>query len=257
MMIHLRQICLVARELKPAIDDLSHIFGIAPVFEDEAVHRYGLENTLLAVGTQFLEVVAPTEEGTAAGRYLDRRGGDGGYMVITQVESREAQEQVRANAAANDVRVVNERDHGWYRLFQLHPGDMKAAFFSTPWVEGGDTVGRWPFAGDRVWMDKVTADLVTAITGAELQSDDPEALAHHWAAVAGLGVESRGGIPHVAFANAVLRFTEATDGRGAGLGGLDLAVRDRGEVLARAEARGCRTSDTEVMVCGTRFYLDG
>ena len=41
--------------------------------------EFGLENTLMPVGRNFLEVVAPIQEGTAAGRYLDRRGGNGGY----------------------------------------------------------------------------------------------------------------------------------------------------------------------------------
>jgi len=37
----------------------------------------GLHNFLMPVGSNFLEVVAPSREGTAGGRYLDRRGGDG------------------------------------------------------------------------------------------------------------------------------------------------------------------------------------
>ena len=74
MSLHLRQIALVARELAPVIDDLSAIFGIKPCFVDPGVKVFGLENTLLAVGRNFLEVVAPIEDNTAGGRYLDRRG---------------------------------------------------------------------------------------------------------------------------------------------------------------------------------------
>ena len=51
------------------------------------------------------------------------------------------------------------------------------------------------------------------------------------------------------------RFVEARDGRGPGLGGLDLAVADRAAVLGAARERGCYVSDEQVDVCGTRFYL--
>ena len=45
------------------------------------------------------------------------------------------------------------------------------------------------------------------------------------------------------------------DGRGEGLGGVDLRVADRARLLRAAEQRGCRTNDDQVIVCGTRFYL--
>jgi hypothetical protein len=46
------------------------------------VGRFGLTNAVFAVGDTFVEVVAPTQPDTTAGRYLKRRGGDGGYMAI-------------------------------------------------------------------------------------------------------------------------------------------------------------------------------
>ncbi len=77
MTIQLRQICLVARDLASVIDDLTHILGINTCFIDPGVGRFGLENTLLPIGRNFLEVVAPIEENAAGGRYLQRRNGDG------------------------------------------------------------------------------------------------------------------------------------------------------------------------------------
>ena len=97
MTIQLRQICLVARKLEPVIQDLTAILGINRCFVDPGVGVFGLENTLMPIGRNFLEVVAPIEENTAGGRYLDRRNGDGGYMVITQADNLESQQQVRQN----------------------------------------------------------------------------------------------------------------------------------------------------------------
>jgi len=45
------------------------------------------------------------------------------------------------------------------------------------------------------------------------------------------------------------------DGRGPGLGGLDLKVKDREAILKQAHIRNCYVSDERVDICGTRFYL--
>ena len=126
MTIQLRQICLVARKLEPVIQDLTAILGINRCFVDPGVGVFGLENTLMPIGRNFLEVVAPIEENTAGGRYLDRRHGDGGYMVITQADNLESQQQVRQNALDNGVRVAHETVRDDWNLCQLHPGDLKA-----------------------------------------------------------------------------------------------------------------------------------
>jgi hypothetical protein len=80
--IRLRQICLVAPQLEPVIFDIAGIMGLNVCYRDSNVAKYGLENALLPVGTILLEVVAPLREGTAAGRFLDKTKGQGGYMAI-------------------------------------------------------------------------------------------------------------------------------------------------------------------------------
>ena len=76
----------MAYELRPAIEDLTYIFGLEVAHVDPSVGKWGLENSLLPVGNTFLEVVAPTQSHTAAERYLKQRNGNGGYMVITQYD---------------------------------------------------------------------------------------------------------------------------------------------------------------------------
>lgn len=112
MNIYLRQICLVARKLEPAMEEIEAVFGTPVCYRDKAVAKFGLENALAAFGSQFVEVVSPTQENTAAGRYLDRRRGNGGYMVITQVLDKAEQEAVRRNAITNDVRIAYDGDRG-------------------------------------------------------------------------------------------------------------------------------------------------
>ncbi len=255
MSIQLRQICLVARELAPVVDDLTAVFGINACHVDPGVGHFGLENTLMAVGHNFLEVVAPIQEDTAGGRYLDRRGGDGGYMVITQADTLANQQAVRQRALDNGVRVAHESVRDGWHLCQLHPRDMIAAFLEIEYDQQEDFEGNWMPVGGTGWEDKVRQDVTRNYLGVELQGDDPVGLAELWGRVTGLPVAREGSELRIELNNAVLRFVAATDGRGPGLGGLDLAVADRDVILAEAKRRGCYVSDDRVDVCGTRFYL--
>ena len=255
MTIQLRQICLVARELDSTIDNLEHIFGIHRCFVDPGVGRFGLVNTLLPIGRNLLEVVAPVEENTAAGRYLDRRNGDGGYMVICQADSHANQQAVRQRALDNDVRIAWEVDRDNWNICQIHPGDMKAAFFEIDWDEANDFTGNWEPAGGTQWLDKVDQSVTVDYAAVELQGPDPVGLAELWGRVAGLPVSRDGSVLHMALNNVDVRFVEASDGRGYGLGGLDLKVADRAGIVARAKARGCATTEDQVTVCGVRFRL--
>ena len=251
-MLRLRQICLVAGTLGPAIEDLKAIFGLETCFHDPNVAKYGLENALLPIGSNFMEVVAPVEDGTTAGRYIARRGGDGGYMVILQCDDAAARERRMKGLG---VRVINRLDYGDYLGLQLHPRDTGGAMLETS-TGAGDPgpAGPWHPAGDD-WRDAVRTDVVTAMIGAELQSDDPAGLAMRWGEILDVSVSDDAGNPALRLENASLRFTPVADGRGEGLGGVDLAVADRAHVLDAAQARGCPLQGDAVTVCGTRFNL--
>ena len=255
MTIQLRQICLVARKLEPVIQDLTAILGINRCFVDPGVGVFGLENTLMPIGRNFLEVVAPIEENTAGGRYLDRRNGDGGYMVITQADSLESQQKIRQNALDNGVRVAHETVREDWNLCQLHPGDLKAAFFEIESDSHNDFQGHWHPVGGLGWEDKVKQDITVDYLGVELQSADPLELAQLWGKVAGLNIARNGAEFSMDFNNATIRFVEAEDGRGPGLGGLDIAVANRDHILSEAENRDCFVSEDRVDICGTRWYL--
>ena len=82
----IRQLVLVAEDRDKVVNDLCNLFKIEVAFYDPGVIHFGLENAVLPVGDTFLEVVSPVQKNTTAGRYLDRRKGDGGYMVIIQTE---------------------------------------------------------------------------------------------------------------------------------------------------------------------------
>ena len=256
MTIQLRQICLVAYDINQVIDDLKSILGINSCYVDPGVERFGLENNRMPIGRNFLEVVSPIQPHTAGGRYLDRRDGDGGYMVITQLDTLKEHQRLRQRAIDNGVRVAHEHASKQWTLTQLHPADLKAAFLELEYDADEDFLGRWNPVGGTGWEHHVKQDVTVDFVGVELQGDDPEALASLWGQCADLPVQRNAeGDPTIAFNNAVLRFVAAVDGRGPGLGGLDIAVADREHILREARDRGAYVSDEQVNICGTRWFL--
>ena len=97
----LRQICLVAPQLEPVIGDIAGIMGLDVCYRDGNVAKYGLENALLPVDTILLEVVAPFQPGTAAGRFIDKTGGRGGYMAIFCCDDPDERAQARRARSAS------------------------------------------------------------------------------------------------------------------------------------------------------------
>ena len=253
MWLRLRQVALVAGELAPVLDDLKAVLGIEPGFRDPGVATFGLENAVIPIGQQFLEVVAPVREGTTAGRYLERRGGDGGYMVITQCEQHGP---VKQRVHDLGVRKVLEFDHADYHCLQLHPGDTGGSFLEIDEQVGGEDMdGPWEPAG-RNWRAAVRTDVVRGIAAAEVQVGDPAKVAARWSEITAVDLTADGaGHPALVLANATVRFVPATDGRGDGLGGIDLTVVDRAAALAAAEQRGLMAADGSIRLCGMRVRL--
>ena len=71
-----------------------------------------------------IEVVSPFKANTSAGRLLERRG-DGGYMVIMQVDdARTRRKHIETNSLA---KVIFEHEKGDVVCVQYHPKDIKGA----------------------------------------------------------------------------------------------------------------------------------
>lgn len=256
MGLQLRQVAMVARELQPVVDDLRAILDLEVCFVDEDVSVFGLENSLLPIGTNFIEVVAPIREGTAAGRYLTRRGGDGGYMVITQASGADAQAAHRDRAIAMGIRVAWEKEHAHGRYMQLNPRDTGGAFFEIDYADANDLNGDWPPAGGSGWQNKVQSTRVRTIDAVEIQASDPPAVAQRWSRVADVALErDEAGRIALPLNNARIRFVPIEDGRGEGLAAVDVDVADRRSLLAEAQQRDAVLSESVVVIGGVRFNL--
>lgn len=226
-MLRLRQVALVARDLSESERELSDVLGETVCFRDPGVGVFGLENALFAVGDQFLEIVSPTKDETTAGRLLDKRNGDGGYMVIVQTDQLDA---MRARFDEIDVREVFVANGNGVVGIHLHPKDVGGAILS---IDQTDSTPAWPWAGDD-WPNRVTSEVVGGIAAVEIQSSDPDALAERWSEI--LGVPSSGNV--VSLDDAEIRFVFATDGRGDGVSAVDLAAVDRSLAGSQRSAVG-------------------
>lgn len=251
MWLRLRQIALVAQELAPVEQALCEVLGVNVCYRDPGVGHFGLENALFPMGNQLLEVVAPIQDNTAGGRYLERRGGDGGYMVITQCDDHAPR---RARVEALGVRIVHQFKTEEFLNMQLHPKDTGATFFEIDQQLGPDAHavdGPWEPAGPN-WQRAKNTQRVEGIVGAQLQCDDPEAVAQRWADIAQLPLETD---LSIRLDNATLQFVPCTDGRPEGLGGIDIQTADRDSILSAAEAIGARRTDSQIYLCGMRMNL--
>ena len=65
--LRLRQVCLVSADLAAKPRAIKAVLGLEECYRDPNVAKYGLENVLFPVGSDFIEIVAPTRPGTAAG----------------------------------------------------------------------------------------------------------------------------------------------------------------------------------------------
>ena len=245
----LRQVAMMARKIAPVQAALEAVFGLKVAYRDPGVEFFGLANIVMAVGGEFLEVLEPIRDDASGARYLARRGGDAGYMVITQ--DADALEH-RARLEAEGVRVIARSRGDTYRYTHFHPGDCAGVLLSIDSVDGDaawrEPLSDWPPAG-RDWRD-FPSDISLGIVATTIQHRDPGAAAARFAHLLGVPVTEDRGAPAVALSPGVIRFVPPVDADGTGVVGLDIRVRDVAAVLAAARAAGLPVTDDAVTIGG-------
>ena len=242
----LRQLVMVSSLRDPIVDSLCNLFDIKVSFNDPGVGHFGLENAVLPVGTDFLEVVSPVEENTTAGRYLDRRNGDGGYMVIIQVDDFS---EVQKTIKENNVTVVWESDHPEARAIHLHPKEMGGAILSLDWMNPKES---WKWAGPN-WNEFVNTSTIKRFVGVEIQSEDPENMMNKWQSV--LKVPSQKISNHeITLDKTWIRFVEDQDGRGPGVSAFCIEAEDNKSLMQKASDLGL-VHQENIFIGGVKFLL--
>lgn len=254
MWLRLRQICFVAEELAPVEEALMDIFRVKVSHREPNIKRFGLENVLFPFGNQFVEVVAPIDANTTAGRYLERRGGEGGYMFITQCDKLAPR---RARVESLGIRIVEEMEKSNFLNIQLHPKDTGGTLFEIDEQLGEDAQALdspW-YPGGPDWKPAQSLERVNGIAAAEIQCEDPAAVAALWSKIAEIPLMNEAGNPVMPLDNSTARFVPCADGRPEGLGGIDLSTTDKAAILASASERGVVSGESQVSICGMRINL--
>jgi hypothetical protein len=167
-----RQAVLAARDLDAAVEELRGKLPLGEPYADPGVGLFGLRNAVMPLGDTFVEVVSPIQDGTAAGRFLDRRG-DGAYMAMFQLDDLAG---ARERAAKLGVREVWSIELDDISACHLHPADIGAAIVS---LDRPVPPESWRWAGP--WQPHGEA----RTTGITLSARDPDALASRWGEVLG------------------------------------------------------------------------
>jgi len=231
--LRLRQVCLVAADLAREAARIREELGLEECYRDPNVAKYGLENVLFPVGSSFLEIVAPTRPGTAAGRFLERHGGRYGYMVIMDCDDPERRQR---HVESVGIRIANLIRHGSYLGVQLHPKDTGAAMIEFNHTEGGDDpMGPYAPAGPD-WQRAIRNRLTRGLRAVEIECPDPDALASHWGKILERPVQSA----RIALDAGAIHFLPGTGPEPVFAG-----------VLLEADA------PATVELCGVRFRLQG
>jgi len=252
----LRQVVFVCKDLESNAKELCETLGIDIAYRDPGVGKWGLANVVCPTGHDFLEIVSPTQEGTSAGRYIQRRKGDGGYMVILQVPDAIKE---RERIAALGVRAVEKKDMAEYKYTHFHPSDTAGVLLSidqTVAPAGTDAKLWWPPAS-KDWLPHSKSNVTNGLGGVEIQAADPDAAAALWSKILNRPVE--GDIIRLGDEGEI-RFVPIADDRGPGVSAYDIKTVDRDTVLARARKRHhpqphIPSSPTQIELCGCRINL--
>jgi hypothetical protein len=244
----LRQVALAARALEPTLLALQRALGLGEPFRDPGVAEFGLQNVVLPVGDAFLEVVSPVKADTTAGRWLDRRGGDAGYMAIFQTDDLAV---ARERVEGLGVRIVWQVALEDAATVHLHPRDVGGAIVSIDAMQPPES---WRWAGPG-WRERCRAEVATGLVGVVLEAPDPEKLALRGGEVLAVRPDrdAQGGYTLPLERGTRVRVQPAPAGGEPTLAAVEIAVRDRARFATEAAAAGVADPDGTVRIAGTRI----
>lgn len=174
-MTRLRQVVLAAHERAPVEQALRELLAASAAHHDPDVGRFGLTNAVLAAGCDFVEVVSPSVPGTAAGRWLTRNGGDGGYMLMVDGPPTLTASDRLAALAVREVHRVELPD---VVDVHLHPRDTGGVLLA---LDAVDPAGSWRWAGP-AWTGS-SPTCAGGLREVTVAVPDPGEVVRRWAAL--------------------------------------------------------------------------
>jgi hypothetical protein len=247
----IRQLAFATQDLAASRQQLLTLLGLDADYADPGVAEFGLNNSVMATGTSFLELVSPFEENTAVSRMLARMQGDCGYMALFQVDQLAP---VNSRVEKMGMRKIWEVDRAEVKAFHVHPKDIGGVLVS---FDEMTPVEEWVWAGNQ-WQQR-TAKCTGDITGCQISAQRPRDVAEKWAAVLGARVDTgKGGCARITMTDgAQVEFVEmGADGR-QGLTGIELAVVDTARLEKTLNSGMFAWDGTAIDLFGVRISFAG
>lgn len=223
-MMRLRQIALASRTLDAVTVEFAAEYGLKVAYNDPHIIHYGLRNAVIPAGRSFIEIVEPVRADASAGRFLDRCGGDAGYMVILQTEDAPA---ATAHAKALGARVVDTIDRPDYFASHFHPADFGGVLVSFDQQRTTNDLledfGDWMPAGPD-WRAART-DIVQDLTAVTIACADPAALAQRWSALLNTPLAQDDPL-HLPLARGAIRFAAGAAGARTAIAAVELTTKN-------------------------------
>ena len=173
----LRQLVIATDKMDQLADSICDLFELRRTFSDPELIVFGLENVLIPLGDTFIELVTPVKENTSAERFLRKREGDGGYMVIVDSLDLEKERKRLESAEMDIVWYENRKTSGIHaQSLHLHPKQVGGAILS---IDNMNPTSSWLWAGTE-WEKDINKALVSHICGVNISSANPDILLSNW-----------------------------------------------------------------------------
>ena len=244
-MLRIRQIVFVVRDLATTSRQLAELLALDPPYRDPGVAEFGIDNAVYAFGEQFIELIAPLEEGTAAGRHLHRRG-EGGYMLILQTDDFDRD---RARIRDLGVRTVWEKELPDIRAMHLHPRDIGGAIVS---IDQPVPAASWRWGGP--WRRQAGRRGEQRVVAVDVEAARPREMAARWAQVLGTDPVAQEDPAVVGLTQGSIRFVPQA-ARGEGIAGWTWEVADLASVWRAARDQGLAVVDDRIALFGADVTL--
>ena len=253
----IRQVCLACNDLERTSGMFRAVFGIEHAYSDPDMGQLGVRNEVLALGTDYLELISPVDEHAPASRFLKRQG-EGGYMVICQVDSLASQTKIRQRGADLGIRTVLDRNHRDANYLQWHPSDLGGTMLDTAFDHRAEFTGRWDPAGGAPG-EYSTNRLPLRLVKVGITCLDPRATAQTWAAIT-LGEVALDSMqrPFLHLDNTDLYFLPPDDRFSQPrLSRIHVASSETARILDNARNLGLDVYGSRFALCGVEFTVSG
>ena len=245
----LRQLVIATNKIEVLADNICDLFELKRTYSDPELIVFGLENILIPLGDTFIELVTPVKENTSAERFLKKRDGDGGYMVIVDTDDL-SEEKKRLEKEKLDIVWHENRKfydiHG--QSLHLHPKQVGGAILS---IDRMNPTSSWLWAGTE-WEKDINKSMVSHLSGVNICSPDPDNLLCNWERALGRKRAANG--TSIDLSGSSINFVINTQSQSEHISAFQIHTGKRLEIEKRAASRGVFINNN-IRLGGVDFLL--